>query len=208
MYYQLHAEHGLRSIKEIVIFDEEEMTEEILQDRAKDITRRIDELHKHYKTARRLAGRLAAIPAKNKARSRLGQCALIAEPGCNQVSHRAQCSSIRRNYFPTYGICKCAGSTHAVGSFSETLFSSRRTRDRFVDDTTNAIDTTERAMLRQGVHGGQDSGSQDCGQGHASLLQYRLYCPPAMRQVSFVVRVSRWLWVRRISRGKALIVQG
>jgi RNA polymerase primary sigma factor len=70
MYYQLHAEHGLRSIKEIVIFDEEEMTEEILQDRAKDITRRIDELHKHYKTARRLAGRLAANPAKNKARSR------------------------------------------------------------------------------------------------------------------------------------------
>jgi RNA polymerase primary sigma factor len=59
---------GLRSIKEIVIFDEEEITEEILQDRAKDITRRIDELHKHYKTARRLAGRLAALPAKKKAR--------------------------------------------------------------------------------------------------------------------------------------------
>jgi RNA polymerase primary sigma factor len=50
---------GLRSIKETVVFDdEEEITEEILQDRAKDITRRIDELHKHYKTACRLAGRL------------------------------------------------------------------------------------------------------------------------------------------------------
>jgi RNA polymerase primary sigma factor len=60
---------GLRSIKETVVFDDqEEITEEILQDRAKDTTRRIDELHKHYKTARRLAGRLAALPAKKKAR--------------------------------------------------------------------------------------------------------------------------------------------
>jgi RNA polymerase primary sigma factor len=59
---------GLRSIKETVVFDEEEITEEILQDRAKDITRRIDELHKHYKTAHRLAGRLATLPAKKKAR--------------------------------------------------------------------------------------------------------------------------------------------
>jgi RNA polymerase primary sigma factor len=59
---------GLRSIKETVVFDEEEITEEILRDRAKDITRRIDELHKHYETARRLAGRLAALPAKKKAR--------------------------------------------------------------------------------------------------------------------------------------------
>ncbi len=59
---------GLRSIKETVVFDEEEITEEILQNRVKDTTRRIDELHKHYKTARRLAGRLATVPAKKKAR--------------------------------------------------------------------------------------------------------------------------------------------
>ena len=43
---------GLRSIKEIVVFDEEELTEEILQERAHDITRRIDDLHNHHKTAR------------------------------------------------------------------------------------------------------------------------------------------------------------
>ena len=59
---------GLRSIKDIVVFDEEEITEEILQDRVKDLTRRIDELHEHYKSARRLAGRLAAVSAKQKAR--------------------------------------------------------------------------------------------------------------------------------------------
>jgi RNA polymerase primary sigma factor len=59
---------GLRSIKEAIVFDEEEMTEEILQDRVKQIARRIDKLHEHYKTARRLAARLASVPADKKAR--------------------------------------------------------------------------------------------------------------------------------------------
>jgi RNA polymerase primary sigma factor len=59
---------GLRSIKETVVFDEEEITEEILQDRVRETTRRIDQLQKHYKTARRLAGRLATFPAKQEAR--------------------------------------------------------------------------------------------------------------------------------------------
>jgi len=56
---------GLRSIKEMVVFDEEEITERVLQDRVKEITRRIDRLHEHYKTARRLAG-LATVPADRK----------------------------------------------------------------------------------------------------------------------------------------------
>src|SRR6266849_3949550 len=59
---------GLRSIKDTVVFDEEEVTEEILQKRAEDITRRIDQLHKRYKTVRRLAERLATVPAKKKER--------------------------------------------------------------------------------------------------------------------------------------------
>jgi RNA polymerase primary sigma factor len=58
---------GLRSIKEMVVFDEEEITEGILQDRVKKVTRRIDQLHKHYKTACRLAGQLATIPEDKKA---------------------------------------------------------------------------------------------------------------------------------------------
>ena len=59
---------GVRSIKEIVVFDEEEMTEEILQNRVKDTTHRIDELQKHYERASQLAVRLPTIPAKKKAR--------------------------------------------------------------------------------------------------------------------------------------------
>jgi len=57
---------GLRSIKDLVVFDEEEITDEILQARVDDITGRIDKLNKHYKTATRLAERLTTIPAKKK----------------------------------------------------------------------------------------------------------------------------------------------
>src|SRR6266536_2334736 len=59
--------HGIRSIRDIVGFDEEEVTEEILQNRVKDLTRRIGELKKHYERAGRLAERLPTIPSQQKA---------------------------------------------------------------------------------------------------------------------------------------------
>jgi RNA polymerase primary sigma factor len=60
---------GIRSVKEVVAFDEEEIIdEEILQNRLKDTTRRIDELQKHYKRASQLAERLPTIQANTKAR--------------------------------------------------------------------------------------------------------------------------------------------
>jgi RNA polymerase primary sigma factor len=59
---------GLRSIKEMVVFDEEEITDEVLQKRVDEITDRIEELAKHYKTANRLAERLTTISAKKKPR--------------------------------------------------------------------------------------------------------------------------------------------
>jgi RNA polymerase primary sigma factor len=71
---------GVRSIKEIVVFDEEEITEEVLQYRVKDTTRRIGELQKHYKRASQLAVRLPTIPAKKKAREyRRCRCGLGRE---------------------------------------------------------------------------------------------------------------------------------
>jgi RNA polymerase primary sigma factor len=57
---------GLRSIKDLVAFDEEEITDEILRKRVDDITGRIDELNKHYKTANRLAEKMTTISAKKK----------------------------------------------------------------------------------------------------------------------------------------------
>jgi len=57
------VERGIRSIKEMVVFDEEEITdEEVLQNRIKDTSRRIDELRKHYRRASHLAERLSTIP--------------------------------------------------------------------------------------------------------------------------------------------------
>jgi len=71
---------GVRPIKEIVVFDEEETTAEMIQNLVKDTTYRIDELQKHYKRASQLAIRLPAIPAKKEAReSRRCRCRLGRE---------------------------------------------------------------------------------------------------------------------------------
>jgi RNA polymerase primary sigma factor len=57
---------GVRSIKEIVIFDEEEITDEILQNRLKDTAGKIDELNKHYKKSIQLREKLDSIPQKKR----------------------------------------------------------------------------------------------------------------------------------------------
>jgi RNA polymerase primary sigma factor len=59
---------GVRSIKEIVTFDEEELTDEILQNRLKDITGKIDELNKHYKKAMQLTEKLQEVSQKKRPR--------------------------------------------------------------------------------------------------------------------------------------------
>ncbi len=59
---------GVRSIKEIVLFDEEEITEEVVLNRLQEMTGRIDELNKHYKKASQLAEKLADIPQKKRPR--------------------------------------------------------------------------------------------------------------------------------------------
>jgi len=65
--------HGIRSIRDIVGLNEEELSEEILQNRVKDLTRRIEELQKHYKRAGHLAERLPTIPSQKKGH-RYGRC--------------------------------------------------------------------------------------------------------------------------------------
>ncbi len=62
-----NLKRGAGSIKEIVVFDEEEVTEEVLQRRVKEFTRRIDDVQKHYQKAELLAQRLPTIPAGKKA---------------------------------------------------------------------------------------------------------------------------------------------
>ncbi|MDR3746910.1 MAG: RNA polymerase sigma factor RpoD [Acidobacteriota bacterium] len=59
---------GVRSIKEVVLFDEEEITDEVVQNRLKDITGRIDELAKHYKKSMQLIDKLDGIVQKKRPR--------------------------------------------------------------------------------------------------------------------------------------------
>jgi RNA polymerase primary sigma factor len=59
---------GVRSVKEVVVFDEEEITDDILQSRLKDVAGKIDELGRHYKRGQALAVKLteAGAPGKDK----------------------------------------------------------------------------------------------------------------------------------------------
>jgi RNA polymerase primary sigma factor len=57
---------GVRSIKEVVIFDEEEITDEILEARIKATTHRIDEMHKHFKKGEQLEEKLANVDKKKR----------------------------------------------------------------------------------------------------------------------------------------------
>ena len=59
---------GLRSIKETVVFSEEEISEEILEQRIREFTRGIDQVEKHYKSAERLAGQITTLSADKKTR--------------------------------------------------------------------------------------------------------------------------------------------
>jgi RNA polymerase primary sigma factor len=59
---------GVRNIKEVVIFDEEEITEEILQTRVKATVARVDALLKHQKKAQVLLEKLETINVKSKAK--------------------------------------------------------------------------------------------------------------------------------------------
>jgi RNA polymerase primary sigma factor len=58
---------GVRNVKEVVIFDEEELTEEVVQTRVKATVARIDALVKHQKRIAQLEEKQAAPAAKAKA---------------------------------------------------------------------------------------------------------------------------------------------
>jgi RNA polymerase primary sigma factor len=59
---------GVRNIKEVVIFDEEEITEEVLQARVKATVARVDALLRHQKKAQALLEKLETINVKSKAK--------------------------------------------------------------------------------------------------------------------------------------------
>ncbi len=58
----------VRSIKEVVTFDEEEITEEILQNRRDEFTSKIDDLAKYYKRSNQVAEKFADVSQKKRPR--------------------------------------------------------------------------------------------------------------------------------------------
>jgi RNA polymerase primary sigma factor len=65
---------GVRSVKEIVTFDEEEITEEVLMNRLKDITGKIDDIGKHYKKGAVLTEKLQGFPVAKKKSKEYRKC--------------------------------------------------------------------------------------------------------------------------------------
>jgi len=59
--------YGIRSIRETVIFDEEEISDQTLRNRIQETTRSIDELETHYTRVSQLARRLSTVHGKRKA---------------------------------------------------------------------------------------------------------------------------------------------
>jgi RNA polymerase primary sigma factor len=59
---------GVRNVKEVVIFDEEELTEEVVQARVKATVARIDALVKHQKKIAQLEEKLSGIAPGNRAK--------------------------------------------------------------------------------------------------------------------------------------------
>ncbi len=57
---------GSRSIKDFVVFDEEEVTDEIMEDRAKATIAQIGEIERHLSRAQKLEEKLAAMDQKKK----------------------------------------------------------------------------------------------------------------------------------------------
>ncbi len=61
---------GVRNVKEVVVFDEEELTEEVVQTRVKATVTRTDSLVKHQKKIAQLDEKLVGIAPGNKAKAR------------------------------------------------------------------------------------------------------------------------------------------
>jgi len=57
---------GLRPIRDTIVLDEEELTEEIVQDRIQETTHHIDQMHRRYKAACHLAEQLMRLAGDKK----------------------------------------------------------------------------------------------------------------------------------------------
>ena len=64
---------GVRNVKEVVVFDEEELTEDVVQARVRSTVARIDALVKHQKKIAQLEEKLATAEQQDQARGKCGK---------------------------------------------------------------------------------------------------------------------------------------
>jgi RNA polymerase primary sigma factor len=127
---------GRRSIREVVVFDEEEISGEILQNRVKELTGRIDQVHKHYKAASRLAGEMATLPVDKKARK-----------------YSRSRGGLRREIVRTSLIIRKLGLTDSernrLGDRINKTIEIMRSLDRQISDLEKKITRTRNAKLKK-----------------------------------------------------------
>ena len=104
---------GVRNIKEVVIFDEEEITEEILQTRVKATVGRVDTLVKHQKKAQALLEKLDTINVKTKAKEHRKTRWLMGRGARAGVAHRARAEVHQRRAQAAAGQGQQDGRLHA-----------------------------------------------------------------------------------------------
>ena len=127
---------GVGSIRDLVIFDEEEVTEDILQNRVKDLTRRIAELQKHYKRAGQLAERLPTILSQRNAHQ-YSRCR------CRLGREIIRISLIIRNL----GVTNCE-RTRLIDRVNNTI-EGMRSLDRQVSNLEKKIEATRSEELKK-----------------------------------------------------------
>jgi RNA polymerase primary sigma factor len=128
--------HGRRSIRETVVFNEEEISEKILQDPVKEVARRIDQVRKHYTAGLRLAAQMATVPMNKKARE---------YRGCRGRLGReiVRTSLIIRNLGLTHSERKCLADR--VNKTVEIM----RPLDRQISELEKKITSTRTAELKK-----------------------------------------------------------
>jgi RNA polymerase primary sigma factor len=127
---------GRRSIKEIVVFNDEEISQEILQERVKQVTRSIDRVRKHYQAAQHLAGRLAIAAADKKA--------------CEYLRYRGR---LRREIVRISLIVRKLGLTHSerklLADRVNKTVEIMRSLDRQISDLEKKITSTRSEELKK-----------------------------------------------------------
>ena len=127
---------GVRSIRDIVVFDEEEVTEEILRNRVEDVTRRIDELQKHYKRAGHLAEKLPTVPSQKKAHQ-------YSRRRCRLSREIVRISLVIRNL----GLTNCEHK-RLIDRVNETM-DTMRSLDRHISNLDKRIESTHSEELKK-----------------------------------------------------------